>query len=507
MITAEELGFFGDKPEIVLGLVAAVGTPLDFVEGEISKLLTQKGYETETIVLSSLLTGTFAADTLKQPTESRSEYERITSLMNQANELRRITDNGVLALLAASQIHFHRPASDPRHLDGKAFVIKQLKHPDEVVWLRRIYGPAFHLISVYCPDTVREQSLQVLHNLTSEQARHLMMRDAGEEEKYGQQFTETFHRADFFVDLFGFEKEQTDHLCQQLSRYVDLVMGEGIITPTRDEYGMFMAYAASLRSADLSRQVGAAIISPSGDLVAVGANEVPAPGGGQYWGNGDDGRDFTRGADENTKMRWRMVTEVLGRLTPGWDEKGEEEKQKLINAGLSALRGSRLMSLTEFGRAMHAEMEAIIAANRQGKSVIGCTLYTTTFPCHNCAKHIVGAGISKVVYIEPYPKSMASDLHSDSIALVDERSAEISDKVRFQSFSGLAPRIYPILFSSVTPEGLRLQRKDLHGDVSEVPVGVRPKASLLSYVDRERMAASTIQLWIGTQEGDDHGED
>lgn len=43
------------------------------------------------------------------------------------------------------------------------------------------------------------------------------------------------------------------------------------------------------------------------------------------------------------------------------------------------------------------------------------TLYSTTYPCHGCAKHIVAAGISEVVYYEPYPKSRALALHDDSI--------------------------------------------------------------------------------------------
>lgn len=56
---------------------------------------------------------------------------------------------------------------------------------------------------------------------------------------------------------------------------------------------------------------------------------------------------------------------------------------------------------------MHAEMFAITDAARRGLSVRDATLYCTTFPCHMCARHIIASGIRKVVYIEPYPKSMA----------------------------------------------------------------------------------------------------
>lgn len=78
------------------------------------------------------------------------------------------------------------------------------------------------------------------------------------------------------------------------------------------------------------------------------------------------------------------------------------------------------MNVIEFGRDAHAEMEAILAA-RAGISVKGRDLYSTTFPCHNCAKLIISAGINRVVYIEPYPKSLAIELHGDSISVGEKR--------------------------------------------------------------------------------------
>ena len=53
--------------------------------------------------------------------------------------------------------------------------------------------------------------------------------------------------------------------------------------------------------------------------------------------------------------------------------------------------------------------------------MVGGTLYTTTFPCHNCTRHIVASGIAKVYYIEPYAKSLALELHNDAIELRGKR--------------------------------------------------------------------------------------
>jgi deoxycytidylate deaminase len=81
-------------------------------------------------------------------------------------------------------------------------------------------------------------------------------------------------------------------------------------------------------------------------------------------------------------------------------------------------------------------------------STLGGTLYTTTFPCHNCARHIVAAGIGTVYYVEPYSKSLALDLHSDSISLDDA----CHEKVRFLQYQGFAPRTSLRLFSSAGKE-------------------------------------------------------
>jgi deoxycytidylate deaminase len=60
-----------------------------------------------------------------------------------------------------------------------------------------------------------------------------------------------------------------------------------------------------------------------------------------------------------------------------------------------ALRGTRVLSLLEFGRTAHAEMEALLSAARVGASIQDCVLYTTTFPCHECARLIDNSGHGK----------------------------------------------------------------------------------------------------------------
>jgi deoxycytidylate deaminase len=218
--------------------------------------------------------------------------------------------------------------------------------------------------------------------------------------------------ADVFVTLTGHQYESGLH------RFLGLVFGDPYATPTRDEHSMFLAYAASLRSGDLARQVGAAISCSFGDVIALGCNDVPAPGGGLYGeDHGEaDARDDKRGIDSNDSRKDQIVDDIIRTFrTKFLPDRNEAD---ILKEARPLLKSTLLSDITEFGRSVHAEMDALIAAGRTGVSFRDSTLYTTTFPCHTCTRHILAAGIRRLVYIEPYPKSLAPELHDDAIKLV-----------------------------------------------------------------------------------------
>ncbi len=133
---------------------------------------------------------------------------------------------------------------------------------------------------------------------------------------------------------------------------------------------------------------------------------------------------------------------------------------------------SRLKDLIEFSRSVHAEMDAITSVAREGGvSVKGCTLYTTTFPCHNCARHIIASGITDVVYIEPYEKSLALQLHGDDISYDPVESEGESSKVVFMHFEGVSPKQYMNFFCS------RGDRKDKKGKAIKNTIHPRHKVA------------------------------
>src|SRR5260370_12096260 len=135
-----------------------------------------------------------------------------------------------------------------------------------------------------------------------------MTRDQSEELPFGQRSRDTFQIVDVFVELKG------DEYKAQLERFLDAVFGSPYLTPLPDEYAMSLAYSASLRSGQLSRQVGAAIRSDRGDIVALGCNDVPAAGGGLYWPVNTDARDHIRGYDSNDFDQTDIVQDLLTRL-------------------------------------------------------------------------------------------------------------------------------------------------------------------------------------------------
>lgn len=493
-------------PELVFGLVGAVGSDLKAVTRTLTSELERVRYKVEEIHVSSLL---HQLDRYAHLGNGgfESEFERIREHMKAGTELRNESEAGeVMALLAVSAINQRRITLQSnrshddaamRPLQRTAFVIRSLKHPDEIQMLRYVYGRAFNVISTYTP---RQDRVEKLASIIAEsrgetstdrfraQAEELIQIDEQEENKLGQSVRESFPRGDFFVDARSAERLQVS-----LARYVRLLFGHPFETPTRDEFAMFHAYAAALRSADLGRQVGVAITNADGSILAVGCNDVPKVGGGLYWsGESPDHRDFVKGFDSTSRYKRRLLAQALTRLRDaGWrppdDSPGDADS--LIEAG--TLNGTQIQNLLEFGRSVHAEMSALSEAAHRGIAVENASMYSTTFPCHLCARHIISAGIRRVVYIEPYPKSLARELYEDMID-VDPRAPR-ADRVTFEPFVGVAPSIYTEMFRAA-------ERKDQQGSAMmwiDAKAEPRLKRFVPSYLLIEDMVLGKVPATLG----------
>ena len=488
-----------DRPEIVLGLVAPTGVDRTSIISAITDHMVKFGYKTEHCQLSSLLPKITEHGI---PIIPKPFFNRVMSLMDAGDMLRKKLHRGdALVLYSIADTIEDRKKTSGGVLPNTIRIIDSLKHPDEVRTLRKIYGPGFFLIGINASEERRRDYLVDHKSVSKTDATKLIDRDKSGGEQLGQRMGDTFELADAYISLDEREHDAHSH---QIWRILDLLFGDPFCTPTSDEHAMFLAYASSLRSADLSRQVGAVITSGKGEVIATGANEVPKAGGGQYITTSlsddlhedpNDHRDFRLGEDSNAKRRQEIVNairEVVQRLSGKKNTNNETINQDIQNA----LESTDLFRITEFGRPVHAEMEALLACARIGVSPIEGTLYTTTFPCHNCAKHIVDAGIARVVFVEPYPKSLALELHNDSVVLGPVSNESEKNRVVFEPFTGVAARRYVDLFSIRLSSGEPIDRKD--GNIMRkkwLPNKAEPRLQLsaLSYLEREKLFVNEIK--------------
>ncbi|AXE93950.1 anti-phage dCTP deaminase [Paraburkholderia terricola] len=443
------------QPELVFGLVGPVGVNLEPVISILTRELKTFSYSTKTVRLSKQIESFFSSDHSKEQ-----EDKRIVSLMDEGTRLRTESGRGdAVALLGIAEIMRIRDEEFDGIFERHAYILRSLKHPHEVETLRNVYGKGFFLISVYSPREVRVNALSERisksqfgkGNNARAKAEEIVERDELEENTHlGQDVKDAFPMADLFVD-----SRNKTALDGQISRFLQLLFGNIFLTPSRDEHGMYYARSAALRSADLGRQVGAAILRAEGDLIAVGCNDVPKFGGDLYWpGDKGDARDFQQGVDATAEERTQVIGELLERFSRHGllsNDNTKIELSRLVHELVSGemkqvLKGTRVMNLLEFGRSVHAEMAALMSAARLGISVQGATLFSTTFPCHMCARHIVASGIKRVVYIEPYPKSKAKQLHQDSISV--DPATESNDHVNFEPFVGVSPKQYQEIFNA-----------------------------------------------------------
>lgn len=444
------------RPEIVLGLVGAVGTRLNLVEAELGRALSLVQYNSAAIRVSSLITD------LQNPAAVLECTTQMDRLMDLGDSLRASVKHGAAAAALtvfriSSERGEWRESTNEEALERQAHatIVRSLKHPEEVRLLRAVYGPRFILIGVWSPPEERAQEVgRRLSQNHAEKDEHwralhigrLMQRDEKDSaNEMGQRVRDTFELADAYISLRnGVEFDR------QISRIVRLLFGEPFETPTWEEQAMYLAHGAKLRSADAGRQVGAVVVDEDFEVVVTGTNEVPKPFGGQYWATDmPDHRDFRIGYDANSRLKMDVVRDVLKKLqaAPGWLEptkQGLPLELLAREAVKGPLAKSPIGDLIEFGRIVHAEMAAICTAARRGTRLRGTTLLTTTYPCHECARLIIAAGIARVVYVDPYPKSRVPELFRNEI---NDQSHSDQSRIRFDPFVGIAPRLYSGVFA------------------------------------------------------------
>lgn len=446
-------------PELVIALCGPIGSPLHEVSGCIHDTLTTKfGYpKVEVIRLSDFISAYAKKSGASVPERGVGRFKELIRI---GNEMRDAHGPEILAKLAINKIANSRAVQAEEASSGAqgesvpalkavtrpvriAHIIDSIKNQSELDILRLVYGDLLYTIGVYAPIASREATLKKV--MTDVEVSELIDRDSGEEKENGQTVRQTFPYSDYFLRV---ESRTSSEIEERVERFLTLVLASKPLTPSVHEMAMYAAASAAGHSACLSRQVGAAVTSADGSLIASGWNDVPKFGGGLYissedpnldlrcW-NRDGGKCFND--EEKDGLAQRVSHFLLQEKLIERSQADEVTKRLRKNTGLK--------DLIEFSRAIHAEMHAILRALQLGgEQVKNGRIYVTTYPCHSCARHIIAAGIRDVYFIEPYRKSLAVKLHDD--AMTEDEAAQ--GKVILRQYDGVAPRRFLALYKMNT---------------------------------------------------------
>lgn len=525
-------------PELVIALCGPIGSPLHGTATQIENTLREYGYRTEKIRLSDLIKIN-RRNTSCEINESNF-FNKIKSQIEMGDELRERYGSDILAKLAIAKIGadrkhvFGQPQdaamestrSSSEQIQGQRIchVVDSIKNQSELELLRLVYGNSLFSIGVFSPLHIRHRNLEKPGGLNRSETNELIDQDSGEEFDHGQSVGDTFPHCDFFIRVDKSiappdEGSAVAEITEKIRRLFDLVFRTSVITPTPEETAMFAASSAAKNSACLSRQVGASVTAQSGEILAVGWNDVPQSGGGLYGKRPlhtphllsnvqkvtpIDERCFakTGGHCSNNTEKEVIADKIIERLV----DKGlisEEKKHEAVEAVSS---DTRVKDLIEFSRAVHAEMHAILGASRvAGDRVLGGKIYVTTYPCHSCARHLVAAGISEIVYIEPYRKSLATRLHEDALT----ESADDAEKVRILQFDGVSPRRFLELFEGGSRKAdgvLKLSSKESAIPSTRVSMKAIPRLEEVVVAEVQQKDLILSSLVSEDSRGDENGE-
>lgn len=130
---------------------------------------------------------------------------------------------------------------------------------------------------------------------------------------------------------------------------------------------MALAQTVRLRSTCIRRDIGAVIVSSSGNVLATGYNGAP------------------KGMKHCAEIGCMRDRESI---------RSGEQQQRC--------------------RAVHAEQNAMLQAAAHGASMVGGTMYCTISPCVICARMLINAGILRVVYADQYPDHLATEMLAEA---------------------------------------------------------------------------------------------
>jgi len=333
---------------------------------------------------------------LKNPGKDKAPRSDLQAL---GDQLRQQNGNHYLAEVAISRLTQH----------PEKIVVDGIRNRGEIHWLRQEYGYRFTLLAILAPPNVRWDRIGAIayndHGLSIKDFAEDDRRDSKEDVTFGQEVALCIDQADILIDN---SEMTTGQFKQRVLDYVDLATGQKLRSAQPWEILMNMAYSASHSSKCLKRHVGAVVVDTSGRVVGVGYNENPLG---------------TKPCVEEPEYKFKCYRDIVRTgILNDYSARGINcpvcQKPLPTYEGppwlcKNCADGGRKTSLDDlffpdralnWCTAIHAEVWALFAAGERAK---GGELYTTTFPCFQCAEKIKHNGIVTVWFTEAYPDPLS----------------------------------------------------------------------------------------------------
>jgi len=313
-------------------------------------------------------------------------------------------------------------------------VFDGIRNAAEIDYLRHNF-PNFFLISIWSPANKRWERVEKEYKGNYSQFVEDDKRDSNEELDNGQQVQLCVDKADIVICNDDDAPVPGIHLKRKVEQYIKLLRHTEVRPPSQQEVAMSIAYMSSMRSQCIKRTVGAVITDVEGVVISTGYNENPDPVKPCIWQFSHCYKDAILRDHIKSMLERRKECPFhgCGAQLDGLDSLREGFKCPRCGKSLAgAYMPDRGMSRCT---AIHAEQMSIMNAER--RDLRDAILYTTTFPCSQCAHQIVYAGIKRVVYIEPYPDA-------DSHTYLEKFGG-----VAVKMFEGVKARAYERIFGAV----------------------------------------------------------
>lgn len=290
----------------------------------------------------------------------------------------------------------------------------------------------FYLVVVDCSEESRWERLKDRYDDDRKQFTRDDSRDKNEGIPHGQQVLRCVEEADIlFINEENYKTSERikAELKSRFRPYIDLITREKPRNPSLEETMMTVASTLALQSHCLKRRVGAVLCDPHGYIVSAAYNEVP---------EGERECEKEYGICYRDQLKKEFTEELLSKFdhcpkcTSAFKINRKDVDYNCPNCGNDLSNLIPPYKALDKCRSLHAEETTILKAAQY--QINGSILYTTTFPCMQCAKRILQTGIKNIVYIDPYPEI-------ESIFMLEKK------EVKTKKFEGVRAQAYYKLFN------------------------------------------------------------